>query len=280
MKSPKVFIFLLIAFLWAWINWFIAVGYLADGLNENAINHFARFFFIGVYGPSISALLTILYFGGFRGTVTLLKKLIIWRAPLIIYLVILIAPLLFLGSGIGLYSWFVGPIGRFDNHAVVTIPSVIWGALFAGPLGEELGWRGLLLPELQKKFSAFRSSLIIGVIWYCWHIPLFYAPVGTLVSGQPLAVIPLLTYLLFVICLSCIYTWLVNNSRGSVLIAILIHLSINAGIALLFFPDLRKGSKMCYFLATPLILLFTLYLGVKTGFSSKIGTHFDEKRFS
>ena len=278
MKGLKVFTFLLIAFLWAWINWFIGLRYLADSSHENGMNQFVRFFFIGVYGPALSAIFTTLYFGGFRETIALLKKLTIWRVPLIIYLVIIVSPLLFLGSGIGLYSWFVGPIGRFDRHAIVTIPSVLWGALFAGPLGEELGWRGLLLPELQKKFSAFQSSLIIGVIWYCWHIPLFYAPFGTLVSGQPLTVIPLLVYLLFVICVSCIYTWLVNNSKGSVLIAILIHLSINAGIALLFFPELRDGYKMCYFLATPAILLFTLYLGIKTGFNSKISTHTDARK--
>ena len=278
MKVPKVFTFLLIAFLWTWINWFIGLRYLAESHNENGINQFVRFFFIGVYGPSISAILTTLYFGGFSETIALLKKLTIWQAPLTVYLVIIVAPILFLASGIALYSWFVGPIGRFDKHAIVTIPSVLWGALLAGPLGEELGWRGLLLPELQEKFSAFQSSLIIGVIWYCWHIPLFYAPVGTLVSGQPLALIPLLIYLLFVICLSCIYTWLVNSSRGSVLIAILIHLSINAGIALLFFPELKSGSKTCYFLAAATILLFTAGLGIKTGFNSKISTHTDERK--
>ncbi|HEV8487827.1 MAG TPA: CPBP family intramembrane glutamic endopeptidase [Blastocatellia bacterium] len=277
MKGTKVFIFLLVAFLWAWTNWFIGLRCLAENLDGNGVNRFVNFFFIGVYGPSLSAILTSFYFGGFRESVALLKKLIIWQAPLTIYVAIFVVPILFLMSGIGLYAWFVGPIGHFDKHAIVMIPHVLWGAIFAGPLGEELGWRGLLLPELQKKFSAFQSSLIVGVIWYGWHIPLFYAPFGTLVSGQPLAFIPLLVYLVFVICLSCIYTWLVNNSKGSVLIAMLIHLSINAGIALLFFPELKNGYKMCYLLSTTTILLLTTYLGIKTGFDSSVSTRIDER---
>ena len=43
-------------------------------------------------------------------------------------------------------------------------------------IGEELGWRGFLLPTLQTRLSAIASALIIGLIWFCWHIPLFWAP--------------------------------------------------------------------------------------------------------
>jgi membrane protease YdiL (CAAX protease family) len=190
------------------------------------------------------------------------------------YLVIVFLPLLCLASALALYSFFIGDIGHFDRHAGVAIPSILLASLLAGPLGEELGWRGILLPEFQKKFPAFKSSLIIGVIWYCWHIPLFFAPFGTLVSGAPLTFFTLLFFLVFVICLSCIYTWLVNQSKGSVLMSLLIHLSINAGIALLFFPELKDHAKQLYFLSTPAFLLFTLYLGLTTKFEKKISATF------
>lgn len=265
----KVSIYLLIAFLWSWINWFIGLHYLSAGINDKTINQFVTFFFIGVYGPSLSAIITTLYFDGFSGLVSLLRKLTNWRCPLKSYLIVIFLPLACLVSAVGLFSFFIGNIGRFDSHAIVAIPSILWASLLAGPLGEELGWRGFLLPELQNKFSALKSSFIIGLVWYCWHIPLFFAPFGTLVSGAPLSFLPLLFYLVFVICLSCIYTWLVNQAKGSVLISILIHLSINAGIVLLFFPDLKDNAKELYFLSTPAFLLFTVYLGVKTKFEQK-----------
>src|SRR6202035_4676385 len=125
------------------------------------------------------------------------------------------------------------------------------------------------LPELQKRYSAFSSSLIIGFIWYSWHIPLFFAPFGTLVSGTALSFIPLFVYLIVVICLAFINTWLFNNSKGSVLIAILMHLSVNAGVGLLFFPALKTDYKLLYLLSTPALLLFTLWLGWTTGFKAK-----------
>jgi membrane protease YdiL (CAAX protease family) len=190
----------------------------------------------------------------------------IWRVPPIIYLTIFIWPILAIASALGLYSLFIGNIGHFDSHAIVTIPSVLWIALFAGPLGEELGWRGFLLPELQNKFSAITSSLIIGVIWYCWHIPLFFAPFGTLVSGAPLTFLPLVTYLIMIICLACLYTWMVNRSKGSVLIAILAHLFTNAGLGLLFFPQLSDDYKQLNLLSAPALVLLTLYLGMRTRF--------------
>jgi hypothetical protein len=64
-------------------------------------------------------------------------------------------------------------------------------------------------------------------------------------------------------CLSIIITWLVINSKGSVLIAILFHLSINAGIALLFYPDLNMEFKKVHLLSSVGMLIFTVFLITK-----------------
>jgi membrane protease YdiL (CAAX protease family) len=269
MKKSKVFIYLTIAFIWSWTNWFIGLHYLSQGITDQTYGQFVKYFFIGVYGPTIGAVITTFYFGGFKGLLDLFKKLLIWKVPIKIYLTVVFLPLLFLVSGLGLYAIFVGNIGRFDWNAGLAIPGLLWSALFAGPLGEELGWRGLMLPELQKKYSAFISSLIVGLFWYSWHIPLFWAPFGTLVSGDDHSVYLLFIYLTIVACLSCINAWLINNSRGSVLITILFHLSVNAGIALLFFPELKDHYKQLYLFSTPVIILFTIYLGLRTRFNKK-----------
>ena len=169
-------------------------------------------------------------------------------------------------------SPFIGEIGGFDNMAYLSIPTILLAGLYAGPLGEELGWRGFLLPEFQKRYSNLKSAIIIGLIWFIWHIPLWWAPFGTLVSGEPISLIPVITYFTMLICLSIIITWLVINSKGSVLIAILFHLSINAGIALLFYPELNMDFKKVHLLSSVGMLIFTGFLIVKNKLKTSANT--------
>ena len=88
----------------------------------------------------------------------LFQKIFIWRIPLKNYLLAILLPTLFLASGIGLYALFVGDVGIFNIDAVAAIPAVLWSGLFFGPLGEELGWRGFLLTELQKGFLHLKAA--------------------------------------------------------------------------------------------------------------------------
>lgn len=263
MNGKKIYTFLILTFLWSWTNWIIGLNQLSEGINQESIEKLLIFFFVGVYGPTIGGIFTELFFNGLRGVFELIKKLIIWRVSFKYYLYIILLPLIFVIIGIGLYSQFIGEIGDFDKMAFLSIPIVLWAGFYAGPLGEELGWRGFLLPELQKRFSNLKSAIIIGFIWFVWHIPLWWAPFGTLVSGEPISFIPVLTYFIMLMCLSIIITWLVINSKGSVLIAILFHLSINAGIALLFFPELNMDFKKVHLLSSIGMLIFTGFLLVK-----------------
>jgi len=105
------------------------------------------------------------------------------------------------------YSYFIRQIGSL-------IPLII-----LGPLSEEIGWRGYALDRLQTKWNALVSSLIIGVVWGFWHLPLFYI-VGT---SQNILEIPFLSFLCGVTALSVLYTWLHNNTNGSIWAAILFH---------------------------------------------------------
>ncbi|MGB5371997.1 MAG: CPBP family glutamic-type intramembrane protease [Flavobacteriaceae bacterium] len=263
MNRKKLIVFLLLTFLWSWILWIIGLKYLSDGINQETINKFLVFFFVGVYGPTIAGIITTLFFDGPMGVFELIKKLFIWKVPLKYYVYLILLPLIFVIIGIALYSQFIGEIGGFDKMAYLSIPTILLAGSYAGPLGEELGWRGFLLPEFQKRYSNLTSAIIIGFIWFIWHIPLWWAPFGTLVSGEPISLIPVITYFTMLICLSIIITWLVINSKGSVLIAILFHLSINAGIALLFYPELNMDFKKVHLLSSIGMLIFTGFLIVK-----------------
>ena len=86
-----------------------------------------------------------------------------------------------------------------------------------GALGEELGLRGFALPRLQERLSSFRASLIIGVFWGAWHLPV-------LIGREPLSIA---AFALLSIGLSMLFTWLFNGSGGSLIPVLLFHAAQN-----------------------------------------------------
>jgi len=91
--------------------------------------------------------------------------------------------------------------------------------LIIGPLSEEIGWRGYALGRLQTRWNALTSSMIVGLVWALWHLPLFMM-VGT--SQHELGV-PFLGFLIKLMASSVLYTWLFNNTQKSLWSAILLH---------------------------------------------------------
>jgi membrane protease YdiL (CAAX protease family) len=109
-------------------------------------------------------------------------------------------------------------LGRFGTRHFVYLPlrpEQLAIAIIA-PLGEEYGWRGYALPRLQSRMTPLNASLIIGVIWTLWHLPIFFVP-----GASPLDLLRLLPLLL---CGSAIYTWLYNVSGGSMRLMLVAHL--------------------------------------------------------
>lgn len=86
--------------------------------------------------------------------------------------------------------------------------------------GEEMGWRGYVLPRLQAKYNALVSSLILGVIWSTWHLPKFLGTGWN--TNQSFS-----WFTLFSLSAAVLYTWLYNNSRGSLLLVVLFHATQN-----------------------------------------------------
>jgi membrane protease YdiL (CAAX protease family) len=111
--------------------------------------------------------------------------------------------------------------GILPGETLLSLLGILIFTLFSGPLAEELGWRGFALPRLQAKYNALLSSLILGAIWTCWHLPLFF------VTGATQMSIPFPIYLVLVTTISVYITWLYNNTKGSLVITVLAHYAYN-----------------------------------------------------
>jgi membrane protease YdiL (CAAX protease family) len=90
-----------------------------------------------------------------------------------------------------------------------------------GQAGEEIGWRGFALPRLAERVGLGGGSVLLGVLWAGWHLPLFFVPeADTFGQSFPL-------YLLQVTALSVAMAWLYAHTRGSLLPVMLMHAAVN-----------------------------------------------------
>ena len=182
----------------------------------------------------ISLLMTGLTLGQ-EGLVVFLKRLVLWRVSWKWYLVaLLLAPALQFLS-VWLTSLLTGIPADYRhpmilqmvplrvNMLLLVLPWLLFEVLTNG---EEFGWRGYVLPRLQARYNALVSSLIVGLIWSAWHLPKFFGTGSS--SGRSI-----FWFTLFCLAASVLYTWLFNNTRGSLLLVILFHAANNtAGVFL------------------------------------------------
>jgi uncharacterized protein len=173
-------------------------------------------FLIGPFVPSLLAIFLTWRKEGESGLRSLGRSIqqfkLGWRWYAVTFLIVIAGTV-----GQVLLSKFIG--NPFDAHIFVTQLGSFLPLLILGPLSEELGWRGYALDRLQTRWNALVSSLIIGLVWSLWHLPLFLIP-GT---SQHEMGVPFIGFLIKLTSSSVLYTWLYNNTQRSLWSAILLH---------------------------------------------------------
>jgi membrane protease YdiL (CAAX protease family) len=216
---------------------------------------------IFIFSPTISSLLISWIIGGMVEVKRLLAGFTRWKVSIVWYIAagfLILGPLMIAGVRI-LAGYPAEGIQPGTSLALILVTMLT--QLFAGPASEEAGWRGFALPRLQARFSALVSSLILGVVWTCWHLPLFF------ISGQAQVSIPFPIYLLLVSTVGVYLTWLYNNTRGSLIITILAHYCYNlTGVFVTGMIGLMPAMTF-YMTAGP--LLFLVVVGVVIVFGPK-----------
>lgn len=126
--------------------------------------------------------------------------------------------------------------------------------LLMGPLGEELGWRGFLLPSIKVNYGWLMGALIVGVIWAVWHAPLWFV-------DSPQSKIPFWAFFITVVCLSILMAILHNNSNGSLWYIILLHLTFNISLGLIDILGTYDPGEFvikCLYFYVPITLVILL----------------------
>jgi membrane protease YdiL (CAAX protease family) len=193
---------------------------------------------LGVFGPFLAALIMTGLYDGRAGIRGLFKRLLKWRVGVQWYLFVLFWPPLLslaktaiamlLGSGAPDFSQppFVR-LSPLPPELLKSLPFLVFlpflffqQTLIGSSMGEEIGWRGYALPRLQTIQGNLRGSILLGILWGIWHLPLWMTK-GNAMQGKIL-----LWPLLELIATSVLFTWVYNNTKGSLLLALLFHTSI------------------------------------------------------
>ncbi len=259
-EKKNLVLFFVITFLISWILWLPSVlvkfGIIASGPIQ-ILGQFA------VFGPFIAAFVLTLRNSGKDGVKTLFisgwnirfnKK----------WILVLFLPILIAGVAFSIVS-ALEPMNRlqYATPLIMWIPNFILFYFIGGPFTEEYGWRGYALDRLQSKFNALISSLILGLIWGLWHLPLFF------IAGTVQENIPIYEFMLLTIILSVFYTWILNNNRDkngnlNVFLAIMFHAMSNFSSMILPYWVTGLGRWILFIINVIVVIVIFVIYGIKT----------------
>lgn len=249
---PRLVRFFVLAFAWSWIYWL-----LSSVIRPQLPTLGMVLFIAGSFGPGIAAIAMVMYSSGQDGLHRWLRRSLQWRVRWRWIAFSFFLPLVVMGLAAVGHIALGGTIPPSPESGHVLLAVVNFGLvlLLGGPLGEEFGWRGYALPVLQERYNWRVASLILGLVWGAWHLPLFF------MADTAQSHIPVGLFMVSTVALSVLFAWLFNHTQGSVLPALVLHTAVNAWawvIPVLVMPD---GSNLRpYGLAVGLLVVIALGL--------------------
>lgn len=243
-------------FFWGLILTVTPAGTLfAEPMNPNAF----IFMMIGLIGPTFASLILTRTIYGKGSIRALYGRLGLWRLG--VWWMIAFTPLLLNLAQYAAYALF-GANAPVDFGA--RLPMGIMFGITAGLL-EEFGWRGFLLPHLQKHFSPFVSALIVGLVWGgLWHG--FADYIGVAQEGTTKIALILLLGPVLLTAYSVIMTALYNGTRGSMFAVVLFHFWISFSGVVLDIPSATDGERVAWAsMYCVLIWVVALVVAVRQG---------------
>lgn len=197
--------------------------------------------FLGSFGPVVAAFIVVGLIAGKDGVQQLISPIKKWRVGVQWYLIVLVGPTLMMASSIYLYQLLgkgsgmpvsISMASQVGEHFLALWVIFIYQVVIVW--GEEIGWRGFALPNLQIRFHPILASVILGVLWGLWHLPWFW------IEGSAQQSMSVQFFVLATVGYSILYTWIYNGTRGSLLMMCLLHAANNTTVSytMLFFKPI------------------------------------------
>ncbi|MCB0759969.1 MAG: CPBP family intramembrane metalloprotease [Flavobacteriales bacterium] len=181
----------------------------------------------GSLGPISAAFIVTAVNHGKSGVISLIRSIVSFKSWRWILIAMGIPLVLFL------IAWFIenagspvvylSDIGHSSEHPEWGVATFFLYNVLTFGLGEEVGWRGFALPQLQRRHKALMASLVLSVFWAIWHWPLFLYRPGYTDMGAG----AIFGWFISLVLGSVILTWLFNGSKGSLLTVIVFHAAID-----------------------------------------------------
>lgn len=247
--------FLVLTFAVTWALWALVIRVLSAAHEPSQFPRLLALggpvFLIGVFAPGLVAVALTARAEGGRGVGALLRRVVRWRVGLRFYaFALLLMPLTKLTVAV-VYRALVGTWPQFgETRPLLLVLATILSTV--GQVGEEVGWRGYLLPRITERTGLAAASLLVGAIWAVWHLPLFFAP-GADTNGQSF---PL--YVLQVMAFSVALAWLYWRTDGSLLLTMFMHSAFNNMKDIVPSGGVRGGSP--FTLEATLVFRLTIVL--------------------
>jgi CAAX protease family protein len=224
-RNSRIAMFFLIAYVISWTAWIT--------LFVQRFSPFAgrgRWLYVAaVIAPHVAALVITAVEGGRTGLRAFYRR-VLRQVPFQWTIVaICVPPIIYLIRDL-FYVGFSLSHGEFFHHPPRTVSMLIFGQLVV-VLGEEPGWRGFALPRLIAPVGPIGGTLILGIAWAVWHLPLF------MIAGTPQYGTGFLPFALMLMTWSMVITLLVLRAQGSVIPAMLFHASVNICAFVMWEPD-------------------------------------------
>lgn len=238
----------------AWTVWFVAGTWFPA--------YFLPATLLGAWAPTLVALVLIRVRNGRFGVRHFLAGLLHWRVGWFWYVVVLLSVPMLAGFTLLVHASSGGELAPLSYPAgvphSVPLPVVVAGSFFVGiflggPLAEDVGWRGFILPELHQRLSAVLAALLVGVAWVVWHLPFFWFEAGAAVVGY----VPLPWFAALTLAWSVLFAWVFFNTQ-SLLMPVLFHASINTTLGLFGILNNQPGEPNTRLLTIHVLLTWAL----------------------
>ncbi len=260
MKEKIPIRFFVVAFTWSWLLWLplVLAGHNIIPISKELLTSITfPVSILAAFGPAVGALVSLRTLNGKGSIANYLRSFLSlkfgWKVWVIIF------SIFGLSSAI---SWFVPELFG-ESRLPMLLPSIYifpiyWlFIVFLGGGQEEIGWRGYILPILEKRFGAWMGSFILALVWSCWHIPLWFIP------GTSQTYMIFIGFFMLMLGYSFIFSWVMKSSRNRPLAGLIAHGTANAFVPV--FPTLIMSlgvPQIRFWIWTSLTLIIGIVITV------------------